>query len=213
MFDSLIQTDRQALLWLNGLHSPFFDKVMWVVSGRPEWIPLYLALLGWVIWKYRKYAVWIILTMVVMIVLSDQLANVLKNGVQRPRPCKDAEIGHLVHLVRNYCSGAYGFVSGHASNSFALATFVSLLFRNRWLTVFMVLWASVIGYSRIYLGVHYPGDVLGGAILGILVAWILYTILRLSLPAGLLRRYEANAGNGVQGERKVPPPYSERQSR
>jgi undecaprenyl-diphosphatase len=179
MFEALIQADRQALLWLNGRHSPFFDAVMWFVSGRPEWIPLYLAILAFVIWKYRTRAVWIIVALVILIVLSDQFANLLKNGVQRLRPCKDPEIGHLVYRVRNYCGGAYGFVSGHAANSFALATFISMLFRKQWLTISIFVWACLISYSRIYLGVHYPGDVLGGGLLGAMLAWILYSVWNL----------------------------------
>jgi undecaprenyl-diphosphatase len=213
MIDTLIHADKQAMLWLNSRHSPFFDQVMWFVSGRPEWIPLYLALLGWVIWRYRKHSVWIILTLVVMIVLSDQLANLLKNGVQRLRPCRDPEIGPLVHVVRNRCGGAFGFVSGHAANSFALTVFISLLFRKSWLTVSMLCWAVLISYSRIYLGVHYPGDVLGGAVLGTAVAMILFGMLRFSLPSGRLRQYEAGGEIGGRGGQKAPPRYSERQSR
>ena len=129
-------------------------------------------------WKYRWKSLWILLAIVVLITLSDQLANLLKDGVKRFRPCKDPEIGHLVHLVNNYCRSSYGFVSGHAANSFALATFISLLFRNRWVTAGMVLWAAVVSYSRIYLGVHYPGDVLCGAILGTLLAVLVYTLLK-----------------------------------
>lgn len=177
MFDALIQADRQALLWLNRLHTPFFDRVMEFVSGRPEWIPLYLVILAVVIRKYRLQSVWIIMAMVLLIVLSDQLANVLKNGVQRLRPCRDPEIGHLVHRVRDHCGGLYGFVSGHAANSFALATFVSVLFRRQWVTITLVFWACLVSYSRIYLGVHYPGDVLGGALLGIILAFLVYGVL------------------------------------
>jgi len=213
MIDTLIQADKQAMLLLNSRHSPFFDQVMWFVSGRPEWIPLYLALLGWVIWRYRKRSVWIILTLVVMIVLSDQLANLLKNGVQRLRPCRDPEIGSLVHIVRNQCGGAFGFVSGHAANSFALAVFISLLFRKAWLTVSMLSWAALVSYSRIYLGVHYPGDVLAGALLGTVIALMLFTALRFSLRSDRLRQYEAGGESGGQGGQKAPPPYSEKQSR
>lgn len=184
MFEALIQADRQALLWLNGCHSPFFDAVMWFVSGRPEWIPLYLVIVAFVIRKYRTRSVWIIVALVLLIVLSDQLANVLKNSVQRLRPCKDPEIGHLVYRVRNYCGGAYGFVSGHAANSFALATFISLLFRRQWLTISILFWACLVSYSRIYLGVHYPGDVIGGALLGTLLARVLYSLW--SLTDGML---------------------------
>jgi undecaprenyl-diphosphatase len=177
MVDALNRIDQQWLLWLNGFHSVFFDQLMFSISGKYEWIPFYILLLAFIIRKYRWKSLWIIGSIIVLITLSDQIANILKSGVKRFRPCKDPEIGHLVHLVNNYCRSSYGFVSGHAANAFALAAFVSLLFKNKWVTCGMIFWATIVSYSRIYLGVHYPGDVLGGAILGVLLAtgvsWIL----------------------------------------
>jgi len=174
MLEKLMQTDQQALLWLNSHHSPVWDSIMFHISGRPEWIPFYAVILGFLTWKYRWKTLWILLAVIILITLSDQFANLLKSGVQRPRPCKDPEIRHLVHLVNNYCGGAFGFVSGHAANSFALATLVSLLFRRCWVTSGMLVWAAIVSYSRIYLGVHYPGDVLGGAVLGALLGLAVY---------------------------------------
>lgn len=179
MIEALNDIDQRWLLWLNGLHSPFFDQVMFFISGRYEWIPLYAILLGFIIRKFRWRAIWILVAVVIMITLSDQIANLLKAGVKRFRPCKDPEIGHLVHLVNDYCRSSYGFVSGHAANSFALATFISLIFRNKWVTIGMLIWAACVSYSRIYLGVHYPGDVLGGAILGVLAGWGMVFLLRI----------------------------------
>jgi undecaprenyl-diphosphatase len=177
MIEALNRVDQQWLLCLNGHHTAFFDHMMFFISGKVEWIPLYAVILGFIIWKYRWKAVWIVLAMVILITLSDQLANLLKSGVQRPRPCKDPEIGHLVQRVNNYCGGAFGFVSGHAANTFAMATFVSLLIRKRWVTTGLIIWAALVSYSRIYLGVHYPGDVIGGALLGILLALGVYFVL------------------------------------
>jgi undecaprenyl-diphosphatase len=184
MIETLNNIDQQWLLWLNGHHSPFFDQVMYFVSGKYEWIPLYAVILAFIIQKYRWKSLWIMLAIVVMITLSDQIANLLKSGVKRPRPCKDPEIGHLVHLVNNYCRGAFGFVSGHAANSFALATFVTLLFRRRWFYWAMFSWAGIVSYSRIYLGVHYPGDVMGGAFIGALLGLGIYFAIRkrINLP-------------------------------
>lgn len=178
MIEVLNNIDQHWLLWLNGHHSAFFDKIMFFVSGKYEWIPLYAVILGVIIRKYRWKSVWIILSIVVLITLSDQIANLLKSGVKRPRPCKDPEIGHLVHLVNDYCRGAFGFVSGHASNSFALATFVSLLFSRKWVTASLVGWAVLVSYSRIYLGVHYPGDVICGAMLGFILGLGAYYCLK-----------------------------------
>ncbi len=177
MIEVLSSLDQRLFLWLNGQHATFFDPVIFFVSGRYEWIPLYAVIIAFIIRRYRWKSLWIIVAVIVMITLSDQIANLLKAGVKRLRPCKDPEIGHLVHLVNNYCSGMYGFVSGHAANSFALATFVSLLFRKKWVSTGMILWASAVSYSRIYLGVHYPGDVLGGALIGVLLAWAIYVAL------------------------------------
>lgn len=177
MLDALTRTDQQWLLWLNGHNSPFFDGLMYAISGRAEWIPLYLILIAFIIWKFRWKSVWIILAVIIMITLSDQVSNLIKSGVKRPRPCKDPEIANLVHLVRNYCGGAFGFVSGHAANAFSLAAFISLLFRNRWVSAGMTGWAILVSYSRIYLGVHYPGDIIGGALLGILIAWMSFILL------------------------------------
>jgi len=178
MIDALNQVDQQLFLRLNGPVSPFIDQLMFAISGRLEWIPLYVILLVFIIRKYRWNSVWILVAVVVLITLSDQLANVLKDGVKRFRPCKDPDIGHLVHTVNNYCRSSYGFVSGHAANSFALATLISLLFPRRWIITAMVFWAVLVSYSRIYLGVHYPGDVLGGWILGALIAFVLYLFLK-----------------------------------
>jgi undecaprenyl-diphosphatase len=176
MLEHLIETDKLWLLCLNGHHSPFFDSLMFAVSGRPEWIPLYMIILGFLIWKYRWRTLWILLAVAVLITLTDQFANLLKAGVMRPRPCRDPEIGHLVHRVNNYCGGAYGFVSGHAANSFALATIISLLFRKKWVTTGLLIWASLVSYSRIYLGVHYPGDILGGALIGVFLGGLIYAL-------------------------------------
>ena len=191
MLETLKQADTWLLLWLNGHHSAFFDQLMYLVSGKWEWIPFYAVILGFIIYRFRWKAVWILLAVALMITLSDQLSNLLKSTVMRPRPCRDPEIGHLVHLVREHCGGAYGFVSAHAANSFALATFISMLYRRRWVIAGMVCWAILVSYSRIYLGVHYPGDILGGAMLGTLVAWILYLILK-RLPFSGIRVSDQN---------------------
>jgi len=188
MLETLTRTDQQWLLWLNGHHSPFFDGLMYAASGRYEWIPLYLLILAFIIKKYKWKSLWIILAIVILITLTDQAGNLLKNSVKRLRPCRDPQIGYLVHLVHDYCGGAYGFISAHAANSFGLATFVSLAFKNRWITLGMFFWALLVSYSRIYLGVHYPGDVICGALVGCALAWIIQQI-----SFRLIQRYYSNA--------------------
>ncbi len=172
MINSLNHIDQQLFLKLNGEVSPFIDQLMYLISDKYVWVPFYLLLVVLIVRKYRWNSVWFILGAIIMITLTDQISNVLKDGVKRFRPCKDPEIGHLVHIVNNYCRSSYGFVSAHAANSFALAVFISLIFRYRSVFAGMVVWAAIVSYSRIYLGVHYPGDVICGGLIGALIAWI-----------------------------------------
>lgn len=172
--DVIDKLDTQLFLFLNGLNSPFWDQVMWFISGKKEWIPLYLVLLGWIIYRFRWRTILMIPFLVLMIVLSDQISGFLKAGVERLRPSRDPSISEFVHIVNNYRGGLYGFVSAHAANSFALASFTSLLFRVPWYSIAIFFWAALVSYSRIYLGVHYPGDILGGFLLGILVGTFVF---------------------------------------
>src|SRR3989304_1855151 len=104
--------DISLFLFFNGLNAPFFDDLMWWVSGKLNWLPLYILIIGYIIWKFRKKSVWIILALIVLITLTDQVSvNFFKNVFHRLRPCHNPEISHLVHLVNGYCGGMYGFVS------------------------------------------------------------------------------------------------------
>lgn len=180
MIDFLTNLDSQLFLFLNGLHSEFWDSIMSWVSGKEEWIPLYLVLLGWLIFRFKWRILYLIPFIVLLIVLSDQISVLIKNTVQRFRPTHDPEIGNLVNTLNNYRGGKYGFVSSHAANSFALAIFTSLILKNRWFTVFIFFWAALVSYSRIYLGVHYPGDILFGALLGIALGMFTFWLWNMS---------------------------------
>jgi undecaprenyl-diphosphatase len=184
MIEYLNRLDTDLFLSLNGMHSPFWDKVMLFVSGKAEWIPLYLVLAGWVIYKFRWKAVLVFAIAALLIIASDQVSNLFKDLFQRLRPCHNPKIQDLIHMVDDYCGKRYGFVSNHAANTFALAGFTSLLFRNKFYSIFIFFWAALVSYSRIYLGVHYPGDILGGMLLGtglaVMFCW-LYSVIS-SMP-------------------------------
>lgn len=178
----LLEADKALFLFLNGLHHPWVDPVMIFFSAKFTWLPLYVVLLFFIIRQHRWESLRILLFVAVLISLSDQLSvQAFKLVFQRLRPCHEAELQPLIHLASGRCGGSFGFVSSHAANSFALATFILLLFRKQWkpITVASLSWAGLVSYSRIYLGVHYPGDIIGGAILGVvcgLAVWKLYLL-------------------------------------
>ncbi len=169
MIEFLDHIDRAFFLFLNGFHNPFFDGVMFVVTKSLLWVPLYLFFLFFVIRKYKWNALVIVVFAAIMILVSDQLSNVVKDTVQRLRPSNQP--GLMVHIVEAYKGGTYGFYSAHASNTFSVVVFlVILLGRKYWyVTVPVILWSLLTSYTRIYLGVHYPGDILAGWIAGGLV--------------------------------------------
>jgi undecaprenyl-diphosphatase len=173
----LVRLDQQLLLYLNSLNSPFWDEVMYAISGKLIWIPLYLAILIFLGIRYKRKFIVILLFIILGITVADQTSvHLFKNVFQRLRPCHEPALEGLVHLVKGECGGLYGFVSSHATNSFYVALFSLLFIRKRWFTFMIITWALVVGYSRIYLGVHYPGDVLCGSVLGALIGWGIYSM-------------------------------------
>ncbi len=171
MIEILEHTDQSLFLFFNSHHSPFWDNLMWLISAKYTWIPLYLLLVFIVVKKEKRKAWLVVLLVALTITLSDQISVWIKNTVARYRPCHNLLLQNMVHLVKNHCGGQYGFVSSHSANSFALAAFFYFSYRRKiWLWLFV--WAAIVAYSRIYLGVHYPADILAGGLLGIIIGYL-----------------------------------------
>ena len=192
MFERLIHIDTEILLAINGWHAPWADTLMWIISAKETWIPLYVLLIGLLVWRYRQPATtrvkWMqkVPACVLMIIViglavgaADFIASgILKDWVARPRPSRVPELEGVLHLVNGYKSGRYGFVSSHAANTMACGLLFSLIWRKKITTCGLMLWVAANCYSRMYLGVHYPLDILGGLIVGALVAWAAFVMLK-----------------------------------
>jgi len=179
MLDQIKHWDEQLLLLINGHHNLVIDQMMWYFSEIWVWVPFYLLLTFFIFRKYKSKSWYILGAIIITIALSDQItSSLLKPLFERPRPSHDLRFEQILHILNNYRGGRFGFASSHASNTFALALMVSLVFRNRNFSVFIFCWASVVSFSRIYLGVHYPGDVLTGALIGLCCAWFAFYLLQ-----------------------------------
>ena len=184
--ETIIQFDKHLLLMLNGSDSTFLDWVVMTLTNAKTWIPLYLSLLYVVIKTNRNLrdVLLILAAGGLCVLLAGTIDDeIVKPLVARWRPGHDPEIGHLVDTVDDYRGGNYGFFSAHASNTFSLALFFSLLMRQRLLTIGLVSWSLINCWTRLYLGVHYPGDITVGLIWGALMGYLVYRLYcRLTVP-------------------------------
>lgn len=178
MLDRLLEWDKELFLFFNGLHTPWLDPVMLFFTETFVWLPLYLFLLYLVIRDYKKDC-WVpLLGITITILLCDQITSgFMKPFFARLRPSQEPSLVGLIHLVNGYKGGMYGFASSHAANTLGTATFFTLLFRptKPWIA-WLYLWAFAMTYTRLYLGVHYPGDILVGGVIGITCGWSGYAV-------------------------------------
>lgn len=191
----LLSLDKDLFLLINGNHCAFLDFIMWWASDKFVWIPFYCVILFWLI-KAEKKSWWLAMLFIpLLITLTDQISvHFFKDYFQRLRPCHEPMLNGLVRILNGRCGGQYGFISSHAANSFGLAMFSSvLLWRHRkyapW--VLFLPYASLMSYSRIYLGNHYPGDVLVGLLLGCLIG-LLMALLFFQLKRLLSKKNGSN---------------------
>ncbi len=210
MFDQLIELDRSIFLVLNGFHSPFFDQVMVIFSARTPWIALYLSIALYMFFTFkweiqngslkhkfrivRKPLIFACVALagaIVTFAFTDILSSFIKELAERPRPAYDPVIGSYVRMLE-YKGGMYGFLSSHAANVFGLATFTSLIFKRKYYTITIFLWAIMVSYSRIYVGKHFPIDVICGAVLGLLTGWCIFMIV-----SHIFKRYNTQGKSDV----------------
>ena len=179
-WDKILDIDRYLLLSLNGSDSLFWDGCMQVYTSMIVWMPLALVLVYMLLKNNSVKDFFVLLLMVTLVVLgTDQISSgFCKPFFERWRPTRDPELMYLVDVVNGYRCASYGFMSSHAANSFGIATFIMLLMRNRALSVSLVIWALINCYSRIYLGVHYCTDVIGGMIIGLIAGTLAYLVIR-----------------------------------
>lgn len=174
-FQKILELDTELFLYLNSFHNDFWDTIMLMVTRKETWIPLYAVIIYYFIRNYRSKAVIILLFLALTVIASDQISVLLKYSIERLRPVYNPDIEHLVHNVLRK-GGKYGFVSSHAANTFGIYVFTSRIFKNRSYGILMFFWAVLLSYSRIYSGVHYPSDILFGALLGWILGWLMYKI-------------------------------------
>lgn len=178
MLEQILQWERSTFLFLNGSNSSFLDNFMWLYSFKFTWIPFYLCFL--IIFVYKKNwkeILWICLMIGLLVLLCDQISSGLfKPYFQRFRPTHHPDFMNDVKTVFGYKGGSYGFISGHACNSFGFAMFTSLLFRNKVFTIMIFIFALLTAYSRVYLGVHFISDIVAGAVVGTIIGLLVYEI-------------------------------------
>jgi membrane-associated phospholipid phosphatase len=185
MSDQLLQFDRHLFYFVNhNLDNPFFNLVMPYLRNPKFWIPLYLFIIGFCIWKFKRQGIIIIILIALSAGFADfTSARLIKPLVKRDRPCRDPVVSKTV-IARVDCGTGYSFPSTHATDHFAMAFFMILIFYKKWRWIWLwgVLWAGTISFAQVYVGVHFPIDVFCGAIYGALVGWMFAFLFRKLQP-------------------------------
>lgn len=192
--EKLLELDRDLFLFLNGLHSPFMDPILFFLTDGRAWLPLYLLTAYLVYKSNKKESLWILGGIILSILITDQITtSFMKPFFARLRPSHEPSLQGMVHHVNNYFGGLYGFASSHAANTFGVTMFLWSILRKhyRW-SALLFIWPAVMSYSRIYLGVHYPGDIIVGTLIGLLTGWLVFRLY------GRLRKRSETSPESVQ---------------
>lgn len=179
MLEQLIELDKALFLFLNGLGTPTWDGFWMFYTNKVSWIPFYAVLLFFMYKKSNaKIFLLTVLVVALMILFTDQVTNLFKSGFARLRPCHEADIADKMRLIKSWCGGRHGYFSGHSSNSMAVAVFVGLFLRYKYkyLIFILLFWAALMAYSRVYIGVHYPLDIISGMLFGALSGFGFYKL-------------------------------------
>ncbi|WP_281226755.1 phosphatase PAP2 family protein [Flavobacterium aquiphilum] len=181
MLEKLLSLDTQLFIYLNGLGSETYDGLWLIITKQVNWIPFFLLLLYLI---YKKIGVkqtgYLLLFVAVLVLATDQITNLFKYMVQRERPCNNPEIKSIIRVVQ--VRNSFSFFSGHAANTMAVSTFLYLLFKKQFKYFgFLFLWPLIFAYSRIYLGLHYPLDILSGYLCGLITGYLMYKVYQWAL--------------------------------
>lgn len=205
--ESLLPIERNLFLSLNGSDSLFWDNVFWTITGKFVWLPLLLFLIMMFFYKRPlKEAILTVIAVALIIIICDQVSSTFfKAYFQRQRPSHHPDFREVVDIVKNYRSKGYGFISGHATNSFGIAVFLSLLYKSRWVAIPIITWALLYSYSRIYLGLHFISDIVAGMIVGTTLALIIYSIYTLIIKSYIKpgNPVENKPGNSPGGTKTI----------
>ena len=181
MFEVLLKLDTELFIWLNNLGSPKWDQFWLFVTNKKSWISLYLVLLLLIIFKlkdWRKIGVFVLVTATMVTFIDQTTSSFFKPVFGRLRPCHYEDLDGLFRLVKSYCGGKYSFFSGHSSNSFAVAVYLGMIMKPKlnWMLPVLLIWAAMVAYSRIYVGVHFPLDIVLGGIWGAFFGYLFYRL-------------------------------------